>query len=149
MQQILITVLYYNNSNIILNITLHILMFYNILALYILPFTIEKSCNNAAYVFKYQHSLKMAINNSRNIKESFYIQQLAQFVGTKLVCMHQLHRKCAPPSRKLFTQRRTSTSQNNCIFSSTAVRTPNLETFRKLKISLHGGYTIGVQRLFQ
>jgi hypothetical protein len=55
------------------------------LALYILPFTTEKLYNNAVYVFKYWHSLKMATDSSQNMQECFYIQELVQCVGNELV----------------------------------------------------------------
>jgi hypothetical protein len=41
---------------------------------------------NAVYRFKYWYSLKVAINNSRNVKECYRVQDWVQFVGDKLVC---------------------------------------------------------------
>jgi hypothetical protein len=62
MQQILRTVLYYNNFNI----TLHtdVLIATGIIHL---PFTIDKLYNNAVYVFKYWYSLKTAVGSSQNM----------------------------------------------------------------------------------
>ena len=44
-----------------------------------------KLYNNAVYPFKCWYSLKKAINNSRNVKECYRVQDRVYFVGDKLV----------------------------------------------------------------
>jgi hypothetical protein len=48
-------------------------------------FTNHKLYNNAEYILKYRYSLKMAMDNSRNMWECFIIQELVQFVAHELV----------------------------------------------------------------